>query len=170
MYKTFVRPHLDYCDIIYHEPPKIDNGHIVTLTAQMEEVEKVQYKAALTVTGAWKGSNRSKLYDELGWEPLTYRRLSNRLLMLFKIVNRLIPFYLGEKLPPVKNPFSDESIVIFPDCISYSMNRSIIYFKFETISKLKLDFGTWKINNYGYLLGLETWDPGNIGKRTMLIT
>ena len=33
MYKTFVRPHLDYCDIIYHEPPKIDNGHIVTLTA-----------------------------------------------------------------------------------------------------------------------------------------
>ena len=113
MYKTFVRPHLDYCDIIYHEPPKIDNGHDVTLTAPMEEVERVQYKGGLAVTGAWQGSNRSKLYDELGWEPLTYRRLSHRLIMLFKIVNRLIPYYLGEKLPPAKNAFSDEPIVIF---------------------------------------------------------
>ncbi len=68
MYKTFVRPLLDYCDIIYHGPPKIDNGHDVTLTAPMEEVERVQYKGALAVTGAWQGSNRSKLYDELGWE------------------------------------------------------------------------------------------------------
>ena len=79
----------------------------------MEEVEKVQYKAALAVTGAWKGSNRSKLYDELGWEPLTYRHLSHRLIMLYKIINRFIPYYLGEKLPPPKNPFSDNPITIF---------------------------------------------------------
>ena len=26
------------------EPPITDNGHVVTLTAQMEEVEKVQYQ------------------------------------------------------------------------------------------------------------------------------
>ncbi len=113
MYKTFVTPLLDYCDIIYHEPPKIDNGHDVTLTTPMEEVERIQYKGALAVTGAWKGSNRSKLYDELGWEPLTYRRLSHRVIMLFKIVNRLIPYYLAEKLPPARNAFSDEPIVIF---------------------------------------------------------
>ena len=25
MYKTFVRPHLDYCDVIYHEPLKISD-------------------------------------------------------------------------------------------------------------------------------------------------
>ena len=81
MYKTFARSNLDYCDIIYHEPPKIENGHDVTLTAPMEEVERVQYKGALAVTGAWQGSNRSKLYEELGWEPLTYRRLSHRVIM-----------------------------------------------------------------------------------------
>ena len=112
MYKTFVRPHLDYCDIIYHEPPKID-GQETTLTAPMEEVERIQYKAALAVTGAWQGSNRSKLFDERGWDPLTYRRISHSRIMLFKIVNRLIPYYLGEKLPPAKNPFPDEPIVIF---------------------------------------------------------
>ena len=32
-----------------------------------------------------------------------------------------------------------------------------------------LNLGPWKIDNYGYLLGLETWDPGNIGKQTTLI-
>ena len=112
MYKTFVRPHLDYCDIIYHEPPKIER-HETSLTAPMEEVERVQYKGALAVAGAWQGSNRSKLYDELGWEPLTYRRLSHRVIMLFKIVNRLIHYYLGEKLPPARNAFSDEPILIF---------------------------------------------------------
>ena len=94
MYKTFVRTHLDYCDVIYHEPPKIDNNnHEISLTAPMEELERIQYKGALAVTGAWQGSSRSKLYDELGWEPLTYRRLSHRLIMLFKIVNKLIPHH-----------------------------------------------------------------------------
>ena len=79
----------------------------------MEELERIQYKGALAVTGAWQGSSRSKLYDELGWEPLTYRRLSHRLIMLFKIVNKLIPHYLGEKLPPLRFPFSDDPITIF---------------------------------------------------------
>ena len=114
MYKTFVRPHLDYCDIIYHEPPKIDRGPEVSLTAPMEEIERVQYKAALAVTGAWKGSNRSKLYEEIGWEPLTYRRLSHRVIMLFKIVNRLIPYYLGKNfhLPETLFPMSLSSFSV----------------------------------------------------------
>ena len=37
----------------------------------MKKVERIQYQAALAVTGAWQGSNRSKLYDELGWESLS---------------------------------------------------------------------------------------------------
>ena len=70
VYKSFVRPHLDYCDVIYHEPSKVGVlGQSLTVT--MEEIEKLQYDAALIVTGAWKGSNRSKLYDELGWESFS---------------------------------------------------------------------------------------------------
>ena len=45
-YKLYVRPHLDYGDVIY----------------------QIQYKAALIVTGCWQGTSRVKLYDELGWE------------------------------------------------------------------------------------------------------
>ena len=63
MYKTLVRSHLDYCDIIYHIPSR--QNHLgVFLNTLMERTERIQYQAALTITGAWQGSNRSKLYEE----------------------------------------------------------------------------------------------------------
>ena len=126
MYKTFVRPHLDYCDVLYHEPPKFGPQNEVTLTSLMENVERIQYKAALAVTGAWQGTNRSKLYDELGWEPLSYRRLSNRILMLFKIVSNITPSYLKDKLPPASNIFSDDTILKFS---KYKINSTERFLK-----------------------------------------
>ena len=67
MYKTFVRTHMDYCDIIYHQVAKLTAAGQV-LTSLMEEVERVQYRGALAVTGAWRGTSRCKIYEELGWE------------------------------------------------------------------------------------------------------
>ena len=32
------------------------------------------------------------------------------------------------------------------------------------------EFGGMEIDNYGLLLGFETWDPGNTGKQTILVT
>ena len=64
MYKTFVRTHLDYCDIIYHQAGKTSKDGKV-LTAFIEEVERVQYRGALAVTGTWKRKNRAKLYENL---------------------------------------------------------------------------------------------------------
>ena len=98
MYKALVRPHLDYCDVIYHIPPKQDKFGVV-LNSLMETVEKVQYQAALAVTGAWKGSSRSKLYEELGWESLSDRRCCRRILQIHKILNNKTPSYLRTKLP-----------------------------------------------------------------------
>ena len=100
MYKALVRSHLDYCDVIYHEPCKVNQPPLgVTLTTPMEKNEKIQYQAALAITGTWKGSNRSKLYEELGWESLTDRRRCRRILQVHKIVNNRTPFYLKAKLP-----------------------------------------------------------------------
>ena len=93
MYKALVRSHLDYWDIIYHAPSKQDQlGGI--LNSLMEKAERIQYKAALAITGAWKGSNRSKLYEELGWESLSDRRWCRRILQIYKIVNNKTPCYL----------------------------------------------------------------------------
>ena len=65
----------------------------------MERMEQVQYQAALAITGCWHGSNRAKLYEELGWETLSDRRWSRRLIQLYKIRNNMTPRYLSKNLP-----------------------------------------------------------------------
>ena len=86
MYKALVRSHLDYCDIIYHIP-SVQTQFGATLTDLMEKAEKIQYQAALAVTGACQGSSRSKLYGELGRESLSERRWCRRILQIHKIVS-----------------------------------------------------------------------------------
>ena len=100
MYKALVRSHLDYCDTIYHIPAlnsQINLG--VTLNSLMEKVERTQYQAALAITGTWQGTNRYKLYEELGWESLSDRRWCRRILQVHKIEKYITP-YLRDKLPP----------------------------------------------------------------------
>ena len=101
MYKALYQSHLDYCDIIYHIPALNSQTNLgVTLNSLMEKVERTQYQAALAITGAWQGSNRSKLYEELGWEMLSGRRWCRRILQIYKIKNNRSPSYLKDKLPP----------------------------------------------------------------------
>ena len=63
-----MRLHLDYGDVIYHkyDPDKQLNFN--------EQLEQTQHKAALAVSGAWKGINRLRLLKELGWDTLYDRR------------------------------------------------------------------------------------------------
>ena len=75
-----VRPYLDYGDVIYHIPSKVcEFSQNIFLPSLMENLESVQYSAALAVTGSWRGTSREKLYAELGWESLSSRRWSRRL-------------------------------------------------------------------------------------------
>ena len=93
MYKALVRSHLDYCDIIYHQPPQVNQPPLgITLTAPMEEIERIQYQAALAITGAWRGSSRVKLYDEFGWESLSDRRRSRHTLQIHKNRKQCHPY------------------------------------------------------------------------------
>ena len=97
MYKTLVRSHLDYCDVIYHNPSIFHQPPLcMTLNSLMEKVEKIQYPAALAITGAWQGSSRSKIYDELGWETLSDRRYCRRVLQIHKITNNNTISYLKD--------------------------------------------------------------------------
>ena len=68
----------------------------------MEKLERVQYQAALAITGAWQDSNCSKLNEELGWETLFDRRMSRRILQIHKFMKNKTPSYLKDKLPPKK--------------------------------------------------------------------
>ena len=104
MYKIFIRPHLDYGDVIYHIPHSYDAfSSSISLHPLMEKIEQIQYNAALAITGCWQGSNRNKLYDELGWESLSDRRWSRRLFYFYKIHNGLTPDYLKHNLPAIRD-------------------------------------------------------------------
>ena len=62
LYKLYVRPHLDYGDVIYHLPAKIcEFTKSVILPGLMDKLESVQYSAARAITGTWKGTSRDKL-------------------------------------------------------------------------------------------------------------
>ena len=65
IYKSFVRPHLDYGDIIHD---KAFIGYF------QKKLESIQYNAALAITGAIRGTSREKTYSELGLKSLQDRR------------------------------------------------------------------------------------------------
>ena len=108
MYKALVRSHFDYCDVLYHIP-SMHTQLGMSLTDLMEQAERIQYQAALAITGAWQGSSRSKLYEELGWESLSERRWCRRILQIHKIVSNKTPSYLKDKLPRHRRPLYSQN-------------------------------------------------------------
>ena len=77
IYKSFIRPHLEYGDILYD---KTNNGNF------QNKIEKVQYKECLAITGVIQGTSREKLYEELGLHSLIERRRRNKLIFFYKMV------------------------------------------------------------------------------------
>ena len=66
MYKVFIRPHFDYCDVIYRIPHLTNPFESsITLKTLMGRIEKIQYQAALAITVTWQCTSKNKLYDEL---------------------------------------------------------------------------------------------------------
>ena len=57
IYKSFIRPLLNYADVIYDQASNASFSKII---------ESLQYNAVLVITGTIKGSSREKLYQGLG--------------------------------------------------------------------------------------------------------
>ena len=77
IYKTLVRPHLDYGDVVYDYPGN---------ASFMQKLESVQYNASLAITGCFRGTSRDKLYSELGLESLVDRRFYRRLIAFYNFL------------------------------------------------------------------------------------
>ena len=64
IYKAFVRPNLDYGDILYDQ----------TFNSSFHDrLESIQYNACLAIMEVIRGTSREKLYPELGLEHLRLR-------------------------------------------------------------------------------------------------
>ena len=55
IYKSFIRPYLDYGDVIYDQPNDDSFSY---------KIEQLQYKVCLAITGAIQGTSREYLYNE----------------------------------------------------------------------------------------------------------
>ena len=91
IYKSFIRPHLDYADVIFDKPSNATFSN---------RIESAQYNAALAITGTIRGTSKEKLYQELGFETMKERRWLQRLCCFYKILNNQAPAYLYSLLSP----------------------------------------------------------------------
>ena len=94
IFKSFVRLHLDYGDVIYDQ--SFNNSFY-------QKIGSIQYNAALPITDAIRGSSRTKSYHELDLEPLQQQRWYRKLFYFFKLIKRKYPKYLFNNILTVRS-------------------------------------------------------------------
>ena len=77
IHKSFIRPNLDYSDVIY------DQAYNVSF---QKGIESIQYNAAVCNTGAIRETSKEKLFEELGLESLQHRPWYRKLCCFYKIL------------------------------------------------------------------------------------
>ena len=100
IYKSFLRPQLDYGDIIYNQAYNV-SFH--------QKLESVQYNSALAITGAIRGTSTEKLYNELGLETLEKRRWYRKLCCFYKVYKSHSPKYLFNIIPVTVSIYNTRS-------------------------------------------------------------
>ena len=127
VYKCFIRPHLDYGDVIYDQP---------NLSSLTNKIESVQYNAALAITGAIRGTSKEKLYQELGFESLKDRRWLRRLCYLYKIVNTKQHSNLYDLIPHFQRSSRNKGCIYEPFCRTVSFKNSFLPYAIKEWNKL----------------------------------
>ena len=124
IYLSFIRPILEYGNVIW------DN----CTQNEANLLESVQVEAGRIITGLRVNSSRSKLYSELGWEPLYKRREKQKLILLYKIINGLTPNYMYDMIQPYTENIHDYNLrqqisgdnFRLPFCNTVSYSKSFI--------------------------------------------
>ena len=100
IYKSFIRPHLDYGDIIYDQ---------VYNASFQQKAESIQYNAAIAITGAIRGTSKEILFEELGLESLQHRRWYRKLCCFYKVLKNQSPKYIFSIIPKLNRPYSTKN-------------------------------------------------------------
>ena len=105
IYKAFVRPHLDYGDVLY------DQAFNNSLHAKMESI---QYNTCLAITSAIRGTTREKIYQELGLESLELLRWYRKLCLFCNVFKNEHPKYLFNLIPVRSTPYATRTVGNIP--------------------------------------------------------
>ena len=81
IYKSFIRPHLNYADVIFDKPSNATFSYRIesakyNVAIQQSATYNAQYN--LEITGTIGGTSKKKLYQELGFETMKKRRWFRR--------------------------------------------------------------------------------------------
>ena len=116
MYISFIRPLLEYGDVVW------DN-----CSAYLQsELEAIQTEAARIVTGATKLCNIQGLMADLKWDTLASRRKKHRLVQMN---NGMTPDFLTSLIPPlsqVRYPLRNSDNIPLPVCRTQSYASSFL--------------------------------------------
>ena len=89
IYTAFIRPLLEYGDVIWNNCTLQDKY----------ELDKIQNEAARIATGTTKLVSLNSLHKEIGWESLEERRQKHKLTLFYKMIHQLTPLYLSSLIP-----------------------------------------------------------------------
>ena len=89
IYTTFIRPILEYGDVIWDNCTQYEKL----------ELEKIQNEAARIATGTTKLVSLNSLYKEICWETLETRRNNHKMTLFYKMVKSITPLYLSTLVP-----------------------------------------------------------------------
>ena len=130
IYKAFVRPHLNYGDVLYDQSFN---------TSFHEKLEFIQYNACLALTRAIRGTSTENVYRELGLESLQIRRWQGKLRLFYKIYKNQSPFYLHDIIPTTKTHYTFKTKHNF---------FKTFFFPLVIIERNKLDPSLRRCNSY----------------------
>ena len=91
LYKSLVRPLMEYTDVVWDGCP----GSVIVICLNLSSMNQLKRSLVL-----WGYYSRRRLLDVLAWEDLKIRRSMHKLILFFKIINKLTPDYLSDLLPP----------------------------------------------------------------------
>ena len=102
LYKTFIRRHLDYGNVIYDRAFN-ESFH--------QRLESIQYNAATAITRAIRDKWLEKLFQELGLETLKSSCSFRKLYLLCKMFRNKSPGNLFRLIPESNNRYASQSVI-----------------------------------------------------------
>ena len=101
IYKSFIRLDLGYRGVIYDRASN-ELFH--------QNLESLQYSAAITITGAIRGTSSEKLFQDLGKETRKLRCWLRKLCLFYKLIKEQSPAYLFQLIPKIKTHYTTRHV------------------------------------------------------------
>ena len=129
VYRSFIRHHLDYDDVIYDQPEN---------ESFSSKIESVQYNRSLAITRAIRGTSQEKLYQDLGLESFRSRWL-RRMHYFYKLIKTQKLLYLSSLITSKRNSLRHNNTYSVIRCRNDYLKHSFIPYVLKEWNRLSTE-------------------------------